>query len=128
MLVVRKAEQCLARAEKQRKGVNKVLRNDELETITSTITMLSIIKDYAVNTNESDFHNATGISAVHLDIAIKKLQLIEVNTRVKKKQSSEKANEWNKAHPERHCEINRDSAKRNYKKKGGKRHERNGSR
>lgn len=116
--VATQTEPTLARVDKQRKGANKVLRNDELETITSTITMLSVIKDYAVNTKESDFYNATGISTVQLDIAIKKLQLIEVNTRAKKKQHSEKANNWNKTHPERHREINRDSARRNYKKKG----------
>lgn len=110
-------ELALARAEKQRKGVNEVLRNDELETVTSTITMLSVIRDYTVNTEESDFYNATGISTIQLDIAIKKLQLIEANARIKKKQRSEKANDWNKAHPERHREINRDSARKNYKKK-----------
>ena len=95
-----------------------MLTNEELDTIRATIHMLSVIEDYTIATESDDFYDITGISTVRLDIAIKKLQLIEVNTRIKKKQHSEKANAWNKAHPERHRETSRNSARRNYKKKG----------
>lgn len=97
-----------------------MLRNDELKTITSTIHMLSVIKDYTIATESDDFYDITGISTVRLDIAIKKLQLIEVDTRIKKKQQSEKTNEWNKAHPDQHRKHSRDYARRTYKKKGMK--------
>lgn len=80
--------------------------------------MLSVIKDYTMTTESKDFYDITGISTKYIDITLNRLQTIKTKTIIAKRQQSEKANAWNKAHPERHREINRDSARRNSKKKG----------
>ena len=94
-----------------------MLTNRELDTITATIHMLSVIEDYTIATESDDFYDMTGISTKYISIILNRLQTIKTKTIISKKQQSEKANAWNKAHPERHREINRDSARRNYKKK-----------
>lgn len=94
-----------------------MLTNRDLDTIRATIHMLSVIEDYTTATESHDFYDITGISTKYISIILNRLQAIKTKTIISKKQQSEKANEWNKAHPERHREINRDSARRNYKKK-----------
>lgn len=111
-------EPTLARVDKQRKEGHAMLTNKELDTIRATIHTLSAIKDYTIATESHDFYDVTGVSTKYIDSILKRLQIIKTKTIIAKKRQSEKANEWNKAHPERHNEINKlcDQRKRERRK------------
>lgn len=94
-----------------------MLTNKELNTIISTITMLTAIKDYAINIDDNNLYNVTGITVANIQSTIKELQAIKVKTLTIKKSRSDHANAWNKAHPDQHRKHSRDYARRTYKKR-----------
>lgn len=92
-----------------------MLKNKELETISNASVLLQYLKLYAQS--DDSFYEDTGVSITHIDELTTELQHIHNTYALKKMHASEKANEWNKAHPDAHRKHNRDYAR---KKKGGK--------
>lgn len=93
-----------------------MLTNQEVKDIESTIILLTAVFDYA-NT-KGTLYKDTGLTAYEIDQKIVKLNRIYTKTITQKKKASEKANAWNKAHPDKHRKHNKDYAKR--KREGGK--------
>ena len=91
------------------------MKNQELKEIENVITLLTVFKQYSLNSN--NLYNDLKITTNDIDKKIKYLQNIHCKYITEKKIQSEKANAWNKAHKERHCEINKAYNKR---KKEGK--------
>ena len=91
-----------------------MLKNKELETISNASVLLQYLKLYAQS--DDSFYEDTGVSTTRIDEITTELQQIHNTYALKKMRASEKANEWNKAHPDAHRRHSRDCAR---KKKGG---------
>ena len=93
-----------------------MLKNENLKQINSTITLLTVIKLYLLENDPTDFIDKTGIDLVDIQHNIKNLMAIHTQESLKHIKASEKANAWNKAHPEQHRKHSRDSHRRHPRK------------
>ena len=96
-----------------------MLKNEDLKRINSAITLLTTIKLYLLENDPTDFIDKTGVDLVDIQHSIRNLITIHTQETMKHLKASEKANAYNKAHPEKHTEINRRYEKRKRNKKGG---------
>lgn len=92
-----------------------MLKNEELKQLNHIKTLLNIIKDYSINEDTNDFYDKTGITILDLDRSIKALQQIHTTSMIKHKEHSDRANNWNKSHPEQHRKHSRDYERRKRK-------------
>jgi hypothetical protein len=93
-----------------------MLKNENLKQINNTITLLTTIKLYLLENDVEDFIDKTGIDLVDIQHSIKDLIAIHTQETLKHKQASEKANAWNKAHPEEHRRHSREAHRRHPRK------------
>lgn len=85
-----------------------MLTNKELTNIQNTITLLKNIEKSAY----FDFYVEFGVTQEALLDSIEQLETIYTKAKALKVKQSASANAWNKAHPERHREINKQYEKR----------------
>lgn len=91
------------------------MKNQELKDIENVITLLTVFKQYSINSN--NLYDDLKVTTIDIDKKIKDLQDIHCKYMAEKKLHSEKSNAWNKTHKERHNEINKAY---NRRKKEGK--------
>lgn len=96
-----------------------MLKNEDLKQINSTITLLTTIKLYLLENDPTDFIEKTGIDLIDIQHSIRNLITIHTQETLKHINASEKANAWNKAHPEQHRRHSRDYERRKKALKGG---------
>ena len=96
-----------------------MLKNEDLKRINSAITLLTTIKLYLLENDPTDFIDKTGVDLVDIQHNIKNLTTIHTQETMKHLKASEKSNAYNKAHPEKHREINKRYERRKRNKKGG---------
>ena len=96
-----------------------MLKNEDLKRINSAITLLTTIKLYLLKNDPTDFIDKTGVDLVDIQHSIRNLITIHTQETMKHLKASEKANAYNKAHPEKHREINRRYEERKRNRKGG---------
>ena len=96
-----------------------MLKNENLKQINSTITLLTTIKLYLLENDPTDFIEKTGIDLIDIQHSIRNLTTIHTQETMKHINASEKANAWNKAHPEQHRRHSRDYERRKKALKGG---------
>lgn len=89
-----------------------MLKNEDIKQISYATTLLAIVKEYALDEETTDFYEKTGITILDIDKSIKHLTHIHTTETIKHLQASEKANKWNKAHPEQHRKHSRDYERR----------------
>lgn len=89
-----------------------MLKNEDLKQISSTITLLTIIKQYLLETDPTDFIDKTRIDLIDIQHTIKNLTHIHTVEKLKHLKASEQANKWNKANPEKHRKHSRDYERR----------------
>lgn len=89
-----------------------MLKNSELADISKSITLLTTIKMYLLENNAADFIDKTGIDLIDIQQSIKALQQIHITSMIQHKEHSERANTWNKSHPEQHRKHSRDYERR----------------
>lgn len=89
-----------------------MLKNEDLKQISSTITLLTIIKQYLLETDPTDFIDKTRIDLIDIQHTIKALTHIHTVEKLKHLKASEQANKWNKANPEKHRKHSRDYERR----------------
>lgn len=89
-----------------------MLKNEDLKQINSTITLLTTIKLYLLENDPTDFIEKTGIDLIDIQHSIRNLITIHTQETLKHLKASEKANAWNKAHPEQHRKHSRDYERR----------------
>ena len=89
-----------------------MLKNENLKQISSTITLLTVIKQYLLETDPTDFIDKTGIDLIDIQHTIKALTHIHTVEKLKHLKASEQANKWNKANPEKHRKNSRDYERR----------------
>ena len=94
-----------------------MLKNEDLKQINSAITLLTTIKLYLLENDPTDFIDKTGIDLIDIQHNIKALNHIHTQETLKHIKASEKSNAYNKAHPEKHREINRRYEERKRNKK-----------
>ena len=96
-----------------------MLKNEDLKQINNTITLLTTIKLYLLENDPTDFIDKTSIDLIDIQHNIRNLITIHTQETLKHLRASEKANAYNKAHPEKHREINRRYEERKRNRKGG---------
>lgn len=94
------------------------MTNKEMEQIQNAITLLTTLQDHAIHSET--FMNDTGITICTITKCINSLREIHLKEAITKARYRKQANEWNKAHPERHREYNKEWARQNRAKKGGR--------
>ncbi len=87
-----------------------MLKRNELQTISDASILIQYLKQYAQS--DDSFYKDTGISIPYLENTIEELQSIYIKYAEEKIKASERANAYNKAHPEKHRQLNREYAKR----------------
>lgn len=87
-----------------------MLKNEELNMINEARTILMWLDNYTEK--HDDFYKTTHIPNEDIRRATAQLHYIYTKYSLKKQQASEKANEWNKTHPERHRLHSRESARK----------------
>lgn len=93
-----------------------MLKNENLNQISNTIALLTAIKLYLLENDVADFIDKTGIDIVDIQRNIKNLMTIHMQETLKHIKASEKANAWNKAHPEEHRRHSREAQRRHPRK------------
>ena len=94
-----------------------MLKNEDLKQISKAQTLLCIIWQYSIDSDE--LYEKTGITTRDIHSCMRALSHIHTVETLKHLKASEKANAWNKANPEKHREINRRYEERKQNKKGG---------
>lgn len=89
-----------------------MLRNDELKQIRDTYFLLNILFKYATDPDNTDLYDKTGITSKDILKCMNGLSHIEAEEAVRHIKANTRSNEYNKAHPERHRQLARESAKR----------------
>lgn len=89
-----------------------MLKSNELTDISKSITLLTTIKVYLLENDPTDFIDQTGIDLIDIQQSIKALQQIHTTSMIKRKEHSERANNWNKSHQEQHRKHSRDYERR----------------
>lgn len=92
-----------------------MLKNEELKQLSQVAMVLSLIREYELSNDM--FYEDTGLAVKDIDRSLKDLASIQAKYRLKHIQSSQKANAYNKAHPEKHRKLNRDCYKRKKERK-----------
>ena len=87
-----------------------MLKNEDLKQISKAQTLLCIIWQYSIDSDE--LYEKTGITTRDIHSCMRALSHIHTVETLKHLKASEKANAWNKANPEKHREINRRYEKR----------------
>lgn len=95
-----------------------MLKNEDLKQISKAQTLLCVIWQYSIDSDE--LYEKTGITTRDIHSCMRALSHIHTVETLKHLKASEKANAYNKAHPEKHREINRRYEKRKRNNKGGK--------
>ena len=93
----------------ERKGLN-MLKNEDLKQISKAQTLLCVIWQYSIDSNE--LYEKTGITTKDIHDCMKALNHIHTQETIKHLRASEKANKWNKANPEKHRKHSRDYERR----------------
>lgn len=91
-----------------------MLKNEELTMLTKAIVMLEVLQQYAINIDT--FCEDTGMSIKDMYEVEQGLIHIQTTHRLKHIEASQKANAWNKAHPEQHRKHSRESERRRNRK------------
>lgn len=94
-----------------------MLKNEDLKQISKAQTLLCIIWQYSIDSDE--LYEKTGITTKDIHSCMRALNHIHTVETLKHLKASEKANAWNKANPEKHREINRRYEERKRNRKGG---------
>ena len=89
-----------------------MLRNEDIKAISKAHTLLGMIWAYAIDIDNNELYEKTGVTIKDLHDSMKALNHIHVQETMKHLKASEKSNAWNKAHPERHREINKEYERR----------------
>ena len=95
-----------------------MLKNEDLKQISKAQTLLCIIWQYSIDSDE--LYEKTGITTRDIHSCMRALSHIHTVETLKHLKASEKANAWNKANPEKHRKHSRDYEKRKRNSKGGK--------
>ena len=93
-----------------------MLKNENLRQINNAVTLLTAIKLYLLENDVENFIDKTGIDIIDIQQNIKNLISIHTQETLKHLQASEKANAWNKAHPEEHRRHSREAHRRHPRK------------
>lgn len=94
-----------------------MLKNEDLKQISKAQTLLCIIWQYSIDSDE--LYEKTGITTKDIHSCMRALSHIHTVETLKHLKASEKANAWNKANPEKHRGINREYERRKQNKRGG---------
>ena len=87
-----------------------MLKNEDLKQISKAQTLLCVIWQYSIDSNE--LYEKTGITTKDIHDCMKALNHIHTQETIKHLRASEKANKWNKANPEKHRKHSRDYERR----------------
>lgn len=90
-----------------------MLKNKDLEQISKAKTLLCVIWQYSIDSNE--LYEKTGITTKDIHDCMKALNYIRIQETLKHLRANEKANAWNKANPEKHRKYNREYERRKHK-------------
>lgn len=90
-----------------------MLKNEDLKQISKAQTLLCVIWQYSIDSNE--LYEKTGITTKDIHDCMKALNHIHTTETLKHIKASEKANKWNKANPEKHRKHSRDYERRKNK-------------
>lgn len=90
-----------------------MLKNEDLKQISKAQTLLCVIWQYSIDSNE--LYEKTGITTKDIHECMKALNHIHSTETLKHIKASEKANKWNKANPEKHRKHSRDYERRKNK-------------
>lgn len=93
-----------------------MLKNEEMKQLLHASNILEAVIQYIVNSETNDFYDKTGVTSKDIHDSIKALTHIHTVEKLKHLKTSEQANKWNKANPEKHRKHSRDYERR---KKGG---------
>lgn len=96
-----------------------MLKNEDLRQIRKAQTLLGVIWAYAIDQDNNELYEKTGVTIKDLNDSMKALNHIHTVETLKHLKASEKSNAWNKAHPEQHRKHNRDHERRKRNKLGG---------
>ena len=96
-----------------------MLKNEDLRQIRKAQTLLGMIWAYAIDQDNNELYEKTGVTIKDLNDSMKALNHIHTVETLKHLKASEKSNAWNKANPEKHREINRRYEERKRNNKGG---------
>ena len=102
-----------------------MLKNEDLRQIRKAQTLLGIIWAYAIDQDNNELYEKTGVTIKDLNDSMKALNHIHTVEILKHLKASEKSNAWNKANPEKHRKHNRDYERRKRNKLGGDNYENN---
>ena len=94
-----------------------MLKNEDLKQISKAQTLLCIIWQYSIDSDE--LYEKTGITTRDIHSCMRALSHIHTVETLKHLKASEKANARNKANTEKHREINRRYEARKRNRKGG---------
>lgn len=96
-----------------------MLKNEDLRQISKAQTLLGMIWAYAIEQDNNELYEKTGVTIKDLDDSMRALNHIHTVETLKHLKASEKSNAWNKANPEKHRKHNRDYERRKRNKLGG---------
>lgn len=94
-----------------------MLKNEAIKQIRDTYFLLNIIYKYATDTDSSELYDKTGITSKDILKCMKELSRIEAEETIKHITSNKRSNEYNKAHPERHRQLQKEYDKRHKEKR-----------
>lgn len=100
-----------------------MLKNKDLQQLGKIHTLLGMIWQYTIDTDNNDLYEQTGITIKDIHDAMLTLNRIHTAETVKHLASNEKSNAYNKAHPEKHRELQRRYNERNKERLREKRRE-----
>ena len=89
-----------------------MLKNEDLKQISKAQTLLGMIWAYAIELDNNELYEKTGITTKDIHDCMRALSHIHTVETLKHLKASEKANAWNKANPEKHRKHNRDYERR----------------
>lgn len=89
-----------------------MLKNEAIKQIRDTYFLLNIIYKYATDTDSSELYDKTGITSKDILKCMKELSRIEAEETIKHITSNKRSNEYNKAHPEKHRQLQKEYSKR----------------
>ncbi len=89
-----------------------MLKNEAIKQIRDTYLLLNIIYKYTIDLDSTELYDKTGITSRDILKCMKALSHIEAEETTKHILSNKRSNEYNKANPEKHRQLCRESAKR----------------
>ena len=96
-----------------------MLKNEDLRQIRKAQTLLGMIWAYAIDQDNNELYEKTGVTTKDLNDSMKALNHIHTQETMKHLNANEKANAWNKANPEKHRKHSREYERRKRNNKGG---------